>query len=69
MVNMPFLFLIFSDKDQQHLIFLGKFRSIQQIIDYTDKCFRYTDTRPRYRQNKTYKNHFRLIELPPKKTT
>lgn len=64
---MPFIFLIFADKEQEHLIFCGKFRSIQQIIDYTDKCFRYTDSRPRYRQNKTYKNHFRLIELQPKK--
>ena len=64
---MAFIFLIFADKSQEHLIFIGKFKSIQQIIDWTDSCFRYTDSQPRYRTNKTYKNHFRLIEIPKHK--
>ena len=64
---MAFIFLIFADKDQEHLIFIGKFKGIQQIIDWTDSCFRYTDSQPRYRTNKTYKNHFRLIEIPKHK--
>ena len=64
---MPFIFLIFADKEQENLIFIGKFRSIQQIIDWTDNCFKYTDSQPRVRTLKTYKNHFRLIELPKKK--
>ena len=59
---MAHLFVIYADRDKSTIIFLGKFDTIKQIIEYTNGCFTYADRKLEKRKYQTYKSHFQLFE-------
>ena len=59
---MPHLFVIYGDRERETIIFLGKFETVRQIIDYTGGTFTYADRKMTNRKYLTYKNHFQIFE-------
>ena len=62
-----YLLIIFSDLEQQDIIFLGIFNKMKDMISYTDGVVRYTDNVCRNHnttnRHKTVKKLFKVIKL------
>ena len=65
-----YIFLIYLDCDQRELIAYYKFTYLKDIILFSNNLFRYSDIIlnkkiKKKRVYKTYKRHFKVIEISP----
>ena len=58
-----YLFLIYNDPAQKHLCAWYKVNYIKDIICFTNRLFRYSDISDKPRIYRTYKTHFKVIEI------
>jgi hypothetical protein len=62
-----YLLIVFSDLEQQDIIFVGYFKKIRDIIEYTNGVCRYTDSVPTcpeaITKHKTVKKLFKIIKI------
>lgn len=54
--------LVFRDINQEHLIFLGRYKTLSCINRFTDGLIRYSDIDKLDKKYTTYKNFFRIIK-------
>lgn len=59
---MPHILVIYNDRMRSSVIFVGKFQTLKQIVDFTEGMFKYQDKRTGERKYITYKRQFQLIE-------
>lgn len=59
--------IVFSDYDQA-IIFLGRFKTMKSIIEYTDGIVNYSALENKTKKYKTHKQLFKVIKVI-KKTT
>jgi hypothetical protein len=57
------LFLIYNDPEQKDLCAWYKFSFLKDIIAFTNKLFRYSDVIEKDRIYRTYKTHFKVLQL------
>ena len=58
-----YLFLIYNDPERKNLCAWYKFTYLKDIIAFTSKLFRYSDVMEKDRIYRTYKTHFKVVEL------
>jgi len=60
-----YLFITFKDVTQSTIIFIGVFKKIKDIMEYTDGIVKYTDSyyKPRKKQHKSIKKLFKIIKI------
>lgn len=61
-----FMLLVFKDLEQQDIIFIGIFKTIKDIIKYSNGVIRYTDSyyKPNAKnKHKTVKKLFKIIKI------
>jgi hypothetical protein len=60
-----YLFITFKDVSQSTIIFIGVFKKIRDIIEYTDGVIKYTDSyyKPKLKQHKSIKKLFKIIKI------
>ncbi len=63
-----YLLIVFSDLEQQNIIFTGLFKRIKDIINFSDGLIRYTDSVEQYTSlthttHKTIKKLFKIVKL------
>ena len=61
-----FMLLVFNDLEQRHIIFIGVFKQIKDIIEYSNGVIRYTDSyyKPQTTNtHKTVKKLFKIVKI------
>ena len=58
-----FILLVFNDLEKQDINFIGKFKLMKNLIDYTGGLVRYSDKTEKKRCYRTYKALFSVIKI------
>lgn len=59
---MSFWLLVYKDVKQEHLIFIGRYKTLASINRFTEGLIRYSDVDRGDKKYSTYKNFFRIIK-------
>ena len=58
-----YIFLIYNDSYKKNLCAWYKFSYLKDIISFSNNLFRYSDVLEKDRVYKTYKTHFKVIQV------